>query len=187
MNFASGEPSLLNVACSGIDMRQTRIQANPRGRLGGVRNTGTEGVRELRHNDNDQAVGRRALYWFAQAAIRMRGDQRLEAVAALADVSAAVLYRFERAESWPRELGRVSAAYAQVGGLDDGRALWQSMLDLWYQHGSAPLIGREEDQPERRPSQQTIDAIRLAAQRERARADAESPPTSTRKKRATGG
>jgi hypothetical protein len=131
------------------------------------------------------ATGRRMLYWLAQAAKRARGDERREVVAALADQSKEIIKRFEDAVNWPQKLDQVVAAYAQVGGLEDGRQLWQEALDLWWAHGSKPLTGRRDEAT--RPSQRVAAEVERTARRQarrETRNESERTPTSTRKRRA---
>lgn len=125
------------------------------------------------------------LLYLSEAAIaaRKRANRKIEPVAALADVSSAVLYRFERGESWPNKLDSVIAAYADVGGLADARDLWQAGLDLWHEHEYTEQASHDGEltRPQRAEA-----IIRGHVARDRKRAERASAGTSktTRKRKA---
>lgn len=91
--------------------------------------------------------GQRLLYWLAEAATKVRTDAGAspEHIAALLGVGAETIKRFERAKHWPSDPDRLVAAYAVIGGLQDAREIYQQALDLWYEHGTKPLVGRADD------------------------------------------
>ena len=89
-----------------------------------------------------QPADRTMLYWMALTAQNVRGDESLESVASLAEVSVGSLRAFERANSWPQaaRLDRVLAAYASVGGLGDAREIWRRALAQWEVDGEPPHL-----------------------------------------------
>jgi hypothetical protein len=91
-----------------------------------------------------QPADRTMLYWMALTCREVRGNARLEDVAALAEVSVGALRAFERANSWPQahRLDRVFAAYAEIGELNggDARGLWRRALDRWEAQGEPPRL-----------------------------------------------
>jgi hypothetical protein len=97
--------------------------------------------------NNPPPAGRRFLYWIAEAATAARVDAGAspERVADLIGVGSPTVKRFEKAQNWPADPDRVMAAYAAVAGLGDARQLYQRALDLWYEHGSRPLLSAKDD------------------------------------------
>jgi hypothetical protein len=92
-------------------------------------------------------AGQRFLYWLAEAAkqVREHAGVRPETVASILDVGIHRIDRFEKAENWPRDAEQLLAAYAAATGLEDARDIYQRALDLWYEHGTAPLLSAKED------------------------------------------
>jgi hypothetical protein len=92
-------------------------------------------------------AGQRFLYWLAHAATqaRERVDVRAETIASMLDMSVESVRRFETAKHFPNDPDRMIAAYAAVAGLDDPREIYQQALNLWYAHGSMPLLGAKND------------------------------------------
>jgi transcriptional regulator with XRE-family HTH domain len=98
-------------------------------------------------NNAPPPAGQRFLYWIAEAALAARtsANASAERVADLIGVGSPTVKRFEQAKHWPADPDRVMAAYAEVAGLDDARQLYQRALDLWYEHGSRPLLSAKDD------------------------------------------
>jgi hypothetical protein len=98
-------------------------------------------------DSTEAPAGQRYLYWLAEAAKQLRehAGVRPETVASIMDVGIHRIDRFEKAENWPRDAERLLAAYAQCVGLDDARDIYQRALDLWYEHGTAPLLSAKGD------------------------------------------
>jgi hypothetical protein len=107
-------------------------------------------------HSTEAPAGQRYLYWLAEAAKQLRehAGVRPETVASIMDVGIHRIDRFEKAENWPRDAERLLAAYAQVVGLDDARDIYQRALDLWYEHGTAPLLSAKDDPATRRAGAQ---------------------------------
>lgn len=122
--------------------------------------------------------GRRMLLWISEAALAARQDANasIEGIADTAGLSANSIRNFEHGDTWPKNIDRVISAYAEKAGLPDGLALWQAALDLWYEHGSAPMIGRREDG---RASQRAVEIVREQANRSRQAARSEADATSS--------
>ena len=104
----------------------------------------------MHHRDTQEGptpAGQRFLYWLAEAAKQLRehAGVRPETVASIMDVGIHRIDRFEKAENWPRDAERLLAAYAQAVNLEDARDIYQRALDLWYEHGTAPLLGAKDD------------------------------------------
>lgn len=97
-------------------------------------------------------------------AARENADEPIEAVAARARRSANAIRNFEAGQSWPQDIDRVMAAYADLADLPDALALWQAALDLWAEHGSAPMLGRRDDAQFR---QRAVDIVREQVRRSR--------------------
>jgi transcriptional regulator with XRE-family HTH domain len=71
--------------------------------------------------------------WLGRAAQQVResaGPYRYE-VASKVPCDPSVLANFEKGRSLPQGLDRVLDAYAEVGGLSEGRDLWRLALKLW--------------------------------------------------------
>lgn len=140
--------------------------------------------------DPTRPVGERILFWLARACKEARGATPPEQIAVTAQLRARTVDRFEKAEHWPRDLEVLTAAYAQAGGLDDARELWDRALDLWYEHGTAPTLSRRDAS---RADVQVVDAVAEAAkqhaalQRRQARRAPAAEPKPSRKQRPAGG
>lgn len=138
-----------------------------------------------------QAPGRRFQVFFVAVCrdARMRANASYERIADLAGVTSESVRRFEKGQTWPTtNLETYAAAYGEVDGLDDARDLFQRALDWWRMHGRRPQTSHELEQagPES-DTRRLIEEIRQAGEHERARAEAATRPTSTRKRRAAGG
>lgn len=103
--------------------------------------------------------------------------------------------RFETGESWPHmSLDTYAAAYAKAGGLSDPRLIYVMAVEFWMREHPEmrPLTAREirrldvEEAGEPR-LKALIQKVKQAGAIERARAGSEERPTSTRRRRATGG
>lgn len=100
------------------------------------------------HNSHPHPpAGQRFLCWlgFAAEKVRTDADVRIEQIATMVDLSGAQIRRFEKAKHFPNDPDRMLAAYAAAAGLDDPRAIYQQALDLWYEHGSKPLLSAKTD------------------------------------------
>lgn len=81
------------------------------------------------------------MYWLGTTARRIREERSKlspEQLAPLVGVNNTTVRRFERGESQPREIDRLLAAYAFLGGYKDARDLVDEALRLWRKEGSAP-------------------------------------------------
>lgn len=137
--------------------------------------------------DNGALAGQRFLVWLARAAIdaRNRAGARPEEIAAPLRVGVDKIRRFEAAKSMPREIDQVLAVYAELAGLDDPRQIYQQALDLWYAHGTAPLISAKSDEQSLRASQRFEEQLRARRAHPRAPAGSEQRTSATRKRRAS--
>lgn len=111
--------------------------------------------------------GQRLLYWLAEAAkqVRIDADASPERVADVLGRDGATIKRFEKAKHWPADADQLVAAYAQVGGLADAREIYQRALDLWYEHGTAPLISAKSDGATRPSGAQGLPELRAQPER----------------------
>lgn len=118
---------------------------------------------------NGDKAGRRMLLWISEAALAAREEAgaSIEGIADAAGLTANSIRNFEHGDTWPKNIDRVISAYADKAGLADGLALWQAALNLWQEHGSAPMIGRREDG---RASQRAVEIVREQAKRSRSAA-----------------
>lgn len=98
-----------------------------------------------RHRRNPLGA-ERFLPYLAIAAKEAReaAGRNVETVAGLVDRRGRTVERFEKMETVPDDPERLMAAYAQVAGLDDPREIYQRALDLWYEHGSMPVLTAKE-------------------------------------------
>jgi len=126
--------------------------------------------------------GARFMTWLARAAIESRegSGTRLEDIASRARAGIDQIRRFEAAKSTPREIDRVIAAYAEFAGIADPREIYGRALELWYEHGQAPLARDEPSGDGLTPGQRFEQAMQprrapKAAPRERARTTSATP------------
>jgi hypothetical protein len=138
-------------------------------------------------NTNPPPNGRRFLYWIAEAALAVRAEAHAspERVADLIGVGSPTVKRFEKAQNWPADPDRVMAAYAEVGGLEDPREIYQRALDLWHKHGSKPLLSAKDDDGALTPGQRFEQEISARRARPRGPAESEETTSATRKRRAS--
>jgi transcriptional regulator with XRE-family HTH domain len=121
-------------------------------------------------SDRPPQGGQRLLYWIAWTCRLLReANNASEArVADLAGVSVRVIDRFEQGDNWPRGLETIVAAYADVAGQEHSLKPWQTALDLWYQHGTLPMVSRRDDvqrDKTARTQKQIMEQIRQQVQR----------------------
>jgi hypothetical protein len=111
-------------------------------------------------------AGQRFLYWLAEAAKQLRehAGVRPETVASIMDVGIHRIDRFEKAENWPRDAERLLAAYAQAVGIPDARDIYQRALDLWYEHGTSPLLSAKDDATRRGGAPGDLPPLRARAE-----------------------
>jgi len=91
-------------------------------------------------SDHDRSMR----YWLSRILreARERAHIRRQEIAIVAGLDASTISRFENATSWPQQLDRLVAAYAQLCGIEDGRELWTQALRSWQTRGSPPTLGQ---------------------------------------------
>src|SRR5256885_8070551 len=94
-------------------------------------------MRDMTYTGAMKTPGRTMAYWLAQAAkqARLAADKKPYELSALLHRDPSTITRFEQGRTLPPEIDRYLAAYAQLCGLEDNRALWTTALELWYEHG----------------------------------------------------
>jgi hypothetical protein len=126
-------------------------------------------------------------YWFAKACQRVRkaAKVRIGTIAYKTGFTPDTIGRFERIEHRPMDPDGFAATYAAEAGLDDGRAIYDLALALWWEHGDKPVIQREDETP-KQPNQAVLEMVKLGTIRTRARGERGAKSKTTPKKRATG-
>lgn len=102
------------------------------------------------------------IFWLARAArtLREQAGRKQVHVAAELGIDQATIYRFEEGTRWPRHADDIVAAYARDLDIDDPREIWRLAVDMWLEHGEAPMS--EDVTTPRAESGQVLELARQA-------------------------